>query len=455
MNILLATYWVLPHVGGVSKYIQDLKRNLERRGHTVDVFARHPDGQSCYILNQNHIIDTRSFRAVVEKTIRHIYASEGANQEEWIIEQEIQLCCYALAALSCHLERYDLIHTQDVLAARAIWHIKPPKVPLISTIHGCLAMDYWSYAENKDVTTPIWKYACAREYYGAVSSDLTLVPTDWLRRTLAGYQVPLSHMQVIHYGMNVASFLQRVHAPPTLHFPAHLHKIVCSARLDRVKGHDSFIEALHLLKNVRSDWVCYLIGDGELRHELTSKVGKLGLQDHVVFLGNRDDVPSLLKQADIVVLPSLNDNHPYAVMEGQLAGKPVVASDAGGIPEMITHDQTGLLFRAGDAAALFHHLHLLMTNPALRQKLASQAQQWAMQHWSEEGVLEQTLAFYERVRTRQTVHRVLLPQRRKRPEYKRIHAKLRLHFPFKKLTHFHFVDDYILGSIIHPSHEQH
>ncbi|WP_231571056.1 glycosyltransferase family 4 protein [Gordoniibacillus kamchatkensis] len=181
--------------------------------------------------------------------------------------------------------------------------------------------------------------------------------------------------------------------------------LVCPARLVHVKGHKHLFEALALLKGERSDWVCWLLGDGPLRDELTQQCRALGLGEHVQFLGTRSDVPAILGSADVFVLPSLQENLPFSVMEAQIAGKAIVVSDAGGIPEMVEHGTTGLISPAGQSEPMFHNLKRVLADDVLRKRLGEQAKQWAMHHWSIETMMKKTLDVYDSVIQRNITQR--------------------------------------------------
>lgn len=86
--------------------------------------------------------------------------------------------------------------------------------------------------------------------------------------------------------------------------------------------------------------------------------------------------------ADVVVLPSLFDALPHAVMEAQSAGKAVLTTSAGGIPEMVQHGETGFLVPPGDPAALAAGLAQLLTDEELRRRLGTNAALWARQRWN-------------------------------------------------------------------------
>ncbi|MFF2089584.1 glycosyltransferase family 4 protein [Paenibacillus sp. NPDC058174] len=448
MKILLATYWLLPHVGGVWVYIQDLKARLEKLGHEVEVLARHPDDKSYYILNTNRRVEKKYFKQLVSREIKAIYASQPKPIDPWIVDQEIEFCCYALAAAYFGLQHYDLIHTQDVISSRALWQIKPEHVPLINTIHGCLATDYIVSLEGKAPSATIWKYACAREYYGATSSDLAIVPTHWLQRTQGGYMVPQAHMRVVPYGLDIESYSWRMNQATSLSLPSNVRILVCPARLDKVKGHSCLLDALYKLKQLRSDWICLFVGDGNLRSELEAKAARLELQHHVKFTGSRADVPAILQRSDIVILPSLNDNQPYAVMEAQISRKPIVVSDAGGIPEMVTHGLTGLMARAGDSDELSLYLLCLLENEALRQSVASGGYNWGISQWSIHTMIARTTALYTELLNNRGIRKVSHPPKHPGRHGLGICTWLRTNQNMYIPSAYSIVDDHIVGSIL-------
>lgn len=161
-----------------------------------------------------------------------------------------------------------------------------------------------------------------------------------------------------------------------------------------VKGHSTLIGGLHRLQD-NTTWHCFLLGDGPLRAEIEQLIQNAGLQDRITLLGDRKDVPAILRQSDVMLLPSLQDNLPFSIMEAQLCGTPIIASNAGGIPEMIQDEVTGLLFDVGNEEQLATQLSRMMKDSVLRSTIAQQATQWARNQWSSITLLERTLAVYD------------------------------------------------------------
>ncbi|MOA45085.1 N,N'-diacetylbacillosaminyl-diphospho-undecaprenol alpha-1,3-N-acetylgalactosaminyltransferase [compost metagenome] len=97
------------------------------------------------------------------------------------------------------------------------------------------------------------------------------------------------------------------------------------------------------------------------------------------------------------MLPSIQDNLPFSVMEAQVAGKPIVVSDAGGIPEMVSHEITGLISPVGQSEPMFQNLLRLMEDGDLRRRLGKQARQWALEQWSTHTLMQRTMSVYASV----------------------------------------------------------
>ncbi|MBC8079276.1 MAG: glycosyltransferase [Gorillibacterium sp.] len=150
------------------------------------------------------------------------------------------------------------------------------------------------------------------------------MPTQWLKSIMSqDFHIPADKMTVVPSGMDIKAFKQDMEKPTDTPDATGKKVIICTSRFDPVKGHVHLLHALALLKMERSqnDWVCWLVGAGQVEGKMRELVVNLGLQDEVIFFGERHDVPALLKKADLFVLPSLQDNHPFAIMEAHVAEK--------------------------------------------------------------------------------------------------------------------------------------
>ncbi len=137
-----------------------------------------------------------------------------------------------------------------------------------------------------------------------------------------------------------------------------------------------------------------LVGDGPERGELQALVSALSLQDRVHFVGERPARPSFHHRFDISTLTSISEGLPNSVLEAMAAGRPVVASSVGGVPDLITHGETGLLFTPGDVAALAGHLARLAGDAQERERLGRQARDHVAAHYSADAVLSNLYHLY-------------------------------------------------------------
>jgi len=122
-------------------------------------------------------------------------------------------------------------------------------------------------------------------------------------------------------------------------------------RLTPVKGLEYFVEAARGILEHEADARFVIVGDGASRDTLVTRVRELGLTDRVRFLGFRHDAVRITGALDVFVMPSLHEGLPMALLEAMVLGKPIVASDVGGIPEVL-HDDGGWLVPPRDVGAL-------------------------------------------------------------------------------------------------------
>jgi glycosyltransferase involved in cell wall biosynthesis len=167
------------------------------------------------------------------------------------------------------------------------------------------------------------------------------------------------------------------------------------ARLDhRAKGHLELIQAMALLQG-RHAFHALMVGGGRRQEEMRDLAGSLGLGERVHFLGNRRDVPELLGAMDIFVLPSHSEGVSLAVLEAMAAGLPVIVSAVGGLPEIIHHEETGLLIPPKDAEALAGSLARLLENPDLAKRLGEKAREHIQEKYSLERLAQVVNAAYD------------------------------------------------------------
>ncbi len=133
-----------------------------------------------------------------------------------------------------------------------------------------------------------------------------------------------------------------------------------------------------------------IIGDGSQRKNLERQVKDIGLQENVQFWGVRTDVPELLANMDVLALSSKEEGLPMALLEAMAAGKPVVATNVGGIPSVVKPYETGLLVPKGDTDAMAAALLFLYQNKELSKKIGENGRRFIEESYD----LKKILALY-------------------------------------------------------------
>lgn len=160
--------------------------------------------------------------------------------------------------------------------------------------------------------------------------------------------------------------------------------IVAIGNLYPVKGHRVLVQALAMLARSHPDlrWRLAIAGRGEEEAALRALAHDGGIAERVSLLGFRTDVPDLLAAADVFVMPSLSEGLPLALVEAMASGVAIVASDVGGIPEVVTRDVDAVLAPPGDAGRLADSIATLVVRPERRATLGAAARATAYRDFS-------------------------------------------------------------------------
>lgn len=182
-----------------------------------------------------------------------------------------------------------------------------------------------------------------------------------------------------------------------LDLPPEAPVIGIVAMLRRGKGHALLLDAAAGLIARYPDLRVLVVGDGPQRMALEAQAQQLRLSGHVVFTGYRDDIPALMACMDVHVLPSLEEACAQSVIQAQLCGIPVIASDTGGLRELIESERNGLLFTPGDGRALRDTLTRALADVPLREALAREALTRARDRFDRDTLLAQIERLYRAV----------------------------------------------------------
>jgi L-malate glycosyltransferase len=216
-------------------------------------------------------------------------------------------------------------------------------------------------------------------------ADRVIAVSEDLARTLEAQGHRRSAVVPIHNGVDVSkirSTSDRWEVRRQLGIPAGAIVFGTLGRLSAVKDHRTLLRAAQRVIRRQPNARFLIVGDGPLRDDLFISASELGVSRACVFAGTRDDVYDVLGAMDVFVLSSLHEGIPMALLEAMALGKPVVATGVGGVPEIVTHRENGLLVRRHDDRALAEACLEIAGTPLLASRLGSAARETIAEHFS-------------------------------------------------------------------------
>jgi glycosyltransferase involved in cell wall biosynthesis len=240
-------------------------------------------------------------------------------------------------------------------------------------------------------------------------ADAIVVNAETVRRELAAFGYSPAKLRLIRNGVDVERFSAATAAAglrAQLGWSAATPVVAVVSRLAQGKGIETFLEAAVEVTRRRPDARFVVIGDGgvvrsgavvhgEYRRQLERRASELGLGARVHFTGYRLDVPALLAEAHLSVLPSCSEALSNALLESMAAGAPLIATAVGDHVLVVEDGVTGLVIAAGDAGALARAMLRLLDDPKLAARLGRNARRVARERFSLGRMVRETEAVYE------------------------------------------------------------
>lgn len=231
------------------------------------------------------------------------------------------------------------------------------------------------------------KYTLPGVQYVAVSNAV--------RQVLLNSGIARHRVQTVYSGVDINRFTH-VSAAPCL-FPAGTRVIGTVGHLAGHKGHSYLLQAAQILLQSEPHLGVVIAGTGALRTTLEAQAVDLGVAAQVCFTGFREDILSLIQSFEIFVFPSYLEGLGTSILDAMALGKPVVATRAGGIPEVVQDGVTGLLVPPRDPAALARALLYLLRHAEEGKKLGVAGRQRVHQEFTAEQMARGTIQVYRQL----------------------------------------------------------
>lgn len=250
---------------------------------------------------------------------------------------------------------------------------------------------------SRRVTTHLRPHTFSRWKYHQV--DRFIAASQAVRSTLLHDGVPSDRIVLVHSGIDI----HRVQAEPPINvhaefwLPTHAPLVGAAGALTTEKGHRHLIEAAAAVVRDVPDARFVIVGEGELRHALERQIHELHLEKHVFLAGFRPDALAFHKAFDVFVATPAAEGLGTALLSAMASAKAVVATEVGGIPEIVRQGETGIVVPPRDPEALAQAIVRLLKDDELRARMGRAGFEQVRRMFSAERMVEETLTVYRAV----------------------------------------------------------
>lgn len=295
-----------------------------------------------------------------------------------------------MARILRYTERNDvhIIHSHGY-KPNILLSILPHKgVSVVSTVHG------WS-TQTGDTKGRIYQFidSLALKKMDKVIAVSQSVFEDLLRRGVSRNKIT-----TIYNGITFNDS-ENQHAGTTVRTEHGVSEntfvIGAVGRLAPIKGYEYLIEAMASAAKNIPDWKLFIAGEGPLKDDLVRKIAECGLTSHITLVGYQSPVSRFLSMLDVFVMPSLSEGLPIALLEAMSCGKPVLASSVGGIKEVVTNGENGVLLPAGDSEKLAQAIVAMYRNRELRDNFSRRGKALVVERFTAATMARQYLSVYQ------------------------------------------------------------
>lgn len=286
----------------------------------------------------------------------------------------------------CSKHAIDLIHVHDSKTHMMVYlsSLTGNKIPIVV---------------SRRIDTHLRNSIITRKKYNFSGIKNIICVSEKIRKTLYSEIEDPSKLVVIHDGIDVDKFRQSKNKGilrKKYQVPEQTKIIGKIAALEPVKDYFTFIDTAEiLLKNGLDAWF-FIIGNGSMKKELQRYVANKDLTRNFVFTGFRKDIPSILCELDLFLFTSSNEGLGTSILDAFAAGVPVVSTNAGGIPEIIDHEVSGMLADVKDSKKLAENVMKVLNDNAFRENLVKNASA-KVELFSKQIMAQKTFNLYQKI----------------------------------------------------------
>jgi len=391
--------------GGTGRYLLSLIDLLKKHNHQIQVFATKdknclPSIYSPYFVEEQDFSQPKLSSKIILKGIKFIYSFEAKRKIEKLIKDE----------------KPDLAHLHNIyhhITPSILPVLKKYNIPVVQTLHDfhLISPNYSLYSEKSGVHEECshgkyWKaiiHKCIknsrmagilviiRMYFEKLSGiylknvDSFLAPSNFLRQKYIENGFPVNKIIFLRPFIDLKKYKPKFSSG---------NYVLYFGRIHSQKGVRLLLEAASQLPNIYFK----IVGTGKEKESLLALVEERELKNIEIIGPQYGNVlKNTIRNAAFVVVPSLSyENAPFVALEAFALGKPVIASNLGGLPELIKHKSTGLLFKAGDVEDLKEKILSLSPYPCLIRTMGVQARLFMEKNFSPEKHYQDLMNIYKK-----------------------------------------------------------
>ncbi len=369
MHILLVSSLYAPFVGGAERQAQNLARVLVSKGVRVTVLTQPVKGAP----DVEKDGDIEIFRWLNTIPLGPLWG--------------VSYMWNTLLACSKLKSRWDIAHSQQVsLHSYALLQAAHRMSKPVLLRFACMG-DGGDLARIMNVRYGRFLLPKLK------TASRSIVLSNALREEVIGYGFPSERIRQIPNGVDADLFIPNQLARKK---NSKVFRFLVVGRLDRQKGIDILLQAFAKLEG-KYLWELVVCGDGPLGSELEQLAQNLGLGQQVYFKGHVENVLNEYHQADILVLPSLYEGMPNAVLEAMACGLPIIGTDIGGTRELIIEGVTGWIVPPGSPETFSNVIKMVINDQAMIVQIGEAGRQRVEEHFSLPAIADQYIYEYEQI----------------------------------------------------------
>lgn len=237
-----------------------------------------------------------------------------------------------------------------------------------------------------------WKY---------LNADAILPVSFYVSRTLLENNIPQEKIKVVRSSINLQNLEVEPYSKKELGVPQNSIVLFNAGALVDHKDHLTLIKSFYLASKENKNLILLIAGEGHLRSKIETEIKKLALQEKVKLLGHRKDVPRIMKSIDIYVSSSWSEGLGTSILEALASKKPVVATDAGGVSEMVINEVTGLLVPPRNPEKLASAILYVINNPEKVNLFINNGRKHIEENFTVQRMIQETIKVYNELTTKQ------------------------------------------------------